>query len=122
MSIEVESLKNFVELEYRLIENFLGSIKNLKTSLAICTKQGDEPEGLKTVNITIETLKAAYKFLSPKKLKKDLGDVLSRLSNCLKTVEWHGLTKSESLNYKMLVRACFDNPERGRFPEFLVSR
>lgn len=47
---------------------------------------------------------------------------LASKSHLLMTLKWNGLTQSEPLELESIVRQCFSNPGRSRFPEFLNQR
>lgn len=40
----------------------------------------------------------------------------------LKKIEWHGLTKDEPLVFRKIMKSCYANPDRLKYPDFFTER
>lgn len=58
-------------------------------------------------------------------MKKLLGDLERNLEDkryTLKNILWHGLTIDEPLVFENIIKSCFKNPDRKKFPDFFKNK
>ena len=75
-------------------------------------------ERLKLTTLIFDQGKDKSTLFDIRRAEADLQENLVRKRFELKTVTWHGLTNDEPLIFKKIIEACFNNPDRKKFPFF----